>query len=116
MTPEGQALGALCVIDTIPREITAAQLKALEALSRTVASHLEQGRHIADLERLMLAKDAHVEELKEYSQALEEASSRYREESLIDPASRTARIGARASFASRKSTSAPFAKAPHMRC
>lgn len=85
VTPEGQALGTLCVIDTIPREITAAQLTALEALSRTVASHLEQGRHIADLERLMLAKDAHVEELKEYGQALEEASSRYREESLIDP-------------------------------
>jgi diguanylate cyclase (GGDEF)-like protein len=85
VTPEGQALGTLCVIDTIPRDITAAQLTALEALSRTVASHLEQGRHIADLERLMLAKDAHVEELQEYTQALEEASSRYREESLIDP-------------------------------
>ena len=85
VTPEGQALGTLCVIDTIPRDITAAQLTAIEALSRTVASHLEQRRHIADLERLVLAKDAHVEELQEYTQALEEASSRYREESLIDP-------------------------------
>jgi len=85
VTPEGQALGTLCVIDTIPRDITAVQLTALEALSRTVASHLEQQRHIADLERLVLAKDAHVEELKEYSLALEEASSRYREESLVDP-------------------------------
>ena len=85
VTPEGYALGTLCVIDTAPREITAAQLAALEALSRTVASHLEQRRHIADLERLMLAKDAHLEELEEQSQAHEEASTRYREESLIDP-------------------------------
>lgn len=85
VTPEGQALGALCVIDTIPRDITAAQLLALEALSRTVSSHLEQRRHIADLERLMLAKEAQVEELEEYTQALEQASTRYREDSLIDP-------------------------------
>lgn len=85
VTPEGHAIGTLCVIDTAPREITEAQLTALIALSRTVAAHLEQGRHIADLERLMLEKEAHVERLEEQSQALEEASVRYREESLIDP-------------------------------
>lgn len=85
VTPEGQALGTLCVIDTIPRDITVAQLTALEALSRTVASHLEQRRHISELESLMLEKDAKVEELEEYSQALEEASTRYKEASLIDP-------------------------------
>ena len=85
VTPEGHALGTLCVIDTVPREITEDQLTALEALSRTVSAHLEQGRHIADLERLMLEKDAHLEELEEHSQALEAASTKYKEESLIDP-------------------------------
>ncbi|NTV39127.1 MAG: GAF domain-containing protein, partial [Demequinaceae bacterium] len=55
VTPEGHALGTLCVIDSAPREIGAAQLTALEALSRTVASHLEQRRHISELERLILA-------------------------------------------------------------
>ncbi|NYI41661.1 sensor domain-containing diguanylate cyclase [Demequina lutea] len=85
VTPEGHALGTLCVIDTIPRDITAAQLAALEALSRTVASHLEQRRHIADLERLMLEKAAHVDALEQHRLALEEATTRYREESLIDP-------------------------------
>lgn len=85
VTPEGHALGTLCVIDTAPREVTAAQLLALEALARTVASHLEQRRHISDLERLMLERDAHVEKLVDHQQALEAASTRYREESLIDP-------------------------------
>ena len=85
VTPEGYALGALCVIDTVPREITPAQLAALEALSRNVAAHLEQRRHIADIEDLMLKKDAHVEQLEDHQQQLEEDSARFREESLVDP-------------------------------
>ncbi len=85
VTPEGHALGTLCVIDTVAREIAAEQLSALEALSRTVASHLEQRRHIVDLEHLLLETDAHVEELEGHRLALEEASTRYRQESLIDP-------------------------------
>ena len=58
VTPEGYPLGALCVTDTIPREITPTQTAALEALARTVSAHLEQRRHIADLERDLLDKDA----------------------------------------------------------
>jgi GAF domain-containing protein len=51
ISPEGMALGTLCVIDRQPRELTAAQMKALEALSRQVLSLLELKRvsiHLAE--------------------------------------------------------------------
>lgn len=44
INPEGVALGAICVIDSVPREITAEQQGALEALSRQVMAQLELRR------------------------------------------------------------------------
>ncbi len=41
VTPDGQALGALCVMDRTPRTLTAEQRAALRALSRHVISQLE---------------------------------------------------------------------------
>ncbi|MFC3714241.1 diguanylate cyclase [Sphingoaurantiacus capsulatus] len=43
VTSEGQKLGALCVIDTRPRELTAEQAAALTALASRVAHELEAG-------------------------------------------------------------------------
>ncbi|MGF1495503.1 MAG: PAS domain S-box protein [Elainellaceae cyanobacterium] len=40
-SPDGYALGTLCVIDTQPRQLAADQIAALEALSRRVVSQLE---------------------------------------------------------------------------
>lgn len=52
MTPDRQALGTLCVIDRVPRELTDEQQSALEALSRLVVAQLEQGRQRTQLQVL----------------------------------------------------------------
>jgi signal transduction histidine kinase len=41
ITPRGQRIGTLCVIDTIPRDLDAQQTDALMALARTVITQLE---------------------------------------------------------------------------
>ena len=51
LTPEGYALGTLCVIDRVPRELSADQLEALKALSRLVVNELELRRSVGDLSK-----------------------------------------------------------------
>jgi PAS domain-containing protein len=50
-TPEGYELGTLCVIDRVPRELSADQLEALKALSRLVVNELELRRSVGDLSK-----------------------------------------------------------------
>ena len=49
--PDGFALGALCVIDRVPRDLTAVQRDALATLAGQVAVLLEARRQVARLER-----------------------------------------------------------------
>lgn len=48
VTPEGHALGTLCVSDRKPRELTEAQKSALRALARQAAAQIELRRHITE--------------------------------------------------------------------
>jgi GAF domain-containing protein len=50
---DGQALGTLCVIDQKPREITAEQKEALQALSRLVLAQLEFRRNLGLLKEAL---------------------------------------------------------------
>ncbi len=52
--PEGHALGTLCVIDRIPRELTPEQQAALEALARQVVAQLELRRKVSELQRFSM--------------------------------------------------------------
>ena len=46
VTPSGEALGSLCVVDRVERTLTEAQTGALRALSRQVMVQLELRRHV----------------------------------------------------------------------
>ncbi|HAZ43977.1 MAG TPA: hypothetical protein DDW76_16275 [Cyanobacteria bacterium UBA11369] len=48
---DGCALGTLCAIDRIPRDLTPEQIEALQALSRQVVRQIEMRRNIVALER-----------------------------------------------------------------
>ena len=49
LTPDGYALGTLCVVDHVPRTLTHEQKAALRSLSRLVMAQLEMGRMKRDL-------------------------------------------------------------------
>jgi signal transduction histidine kinase len=49
VTGDGYGLGTLCVIDRVPRALSDAQIRALEALSRQLMAHLELRRAMTTL-------------------------------------------------------------------
>jgi PAS domain S-box-containing protein len=61
VSPENAALGALCVMDHVPRVLTEAQEQALQVLARQVMTHLELRRYMHQLveseERLRIVTD-----------------------------------------------------------
>jgi len=71
VTSTGASIGTLCVIDRIPRGLTAGQQEALQALSRLVMAHLELRRLTAGLEdeiEIRRQHEGHLElELKRIS-------------------------------------------------
>ena len=50
VTPDGHAIGMLCVKDTIPRQLSPTQKTALQALGRQVISQLELRRSLSELQ------------------------------------------------------------------
>jgi PAS domain S-box-containing protein len=63
--PSGHALGTLCILDRVPRELSAEQAVALETLSREVVSRLELRRTSAGLERALEAQREQALALRE---------------------------------------------------
>jgi GAF domain-containing protein len=57
LTTNGHALGTLCVVDRVPRELTPEQVEALKALSRQVLAQLELRRNLVRLEQSLKARD-----------------------------------------------------------
>ena len=63
ISQEGYALGTLCVIDRVPRELTPEQKESLKALSRLVVTQMELRRSVADLSRAIRERRMTEEEL-----------------------------------------------------
>src|SRR6201997_1963736 len=72
VTPEGHALGTLCVLDYVPRELSDQQREALRVLSSQAITHIELHKTQADLNRVASAADSTLEALR----ASEEFKSR----------------------------------------
>lgn len=58
ITPKGVPLGTLCAIDRVPREFSAEQQAALEALARSVIRSLELRMTVKTLTRTIAEKEA----------------------------------------------------------
>ncbi|MGH9712802.1 MAG: ATP-binding protein [Candidatus Acidiferrales bacterium] len=65
MSQEGHALGTLCVIDHVPRELSPEQREALKALSRLVVAQLELRRSVTDLSQAVRERRRAETELDE---------------------------------------------------
>jgi signal transduction histidine kinase/DNA-binding response OmpR family regulator/HPt (histidine-containing phosphotransfer) domain-containing protein len=80
ITPDGHALGMLCVNDRIPRELSPEQKAALRALSRQVVAQLELRNSLKELRRNLAERRRAEEELlkaKETAEAATRAKSEF---------------------------------------
>ncbi len=85
MSSSGNALGTLCVIDRVPRELTEDQQTALRALSRQVMAQLDLRRLVRDLESSVRERDTYQSLLEDYQRQLEESLASATARSLTDP-------------------------------
>ena len=69
ITPDGHALGSLCVMDKVPRTLRPQQKQALQTLARHVMTQLELRRHARELHE---TKSDHARLERELQQARSE--------------------------------------------
>ncbi|MCF0054943.1 PAS domain-containing protein [Dyadobacter sp. CY356] len=81
---DGFALGSLCVIDNVPKELSESQKSALKILARQVVNLLKIRKQNKELRQKDERQRAEIEEQKKIRAALAESEARFR--SLIDQA------------------------------
>ena len=84
VTPQGLALGALCVLDRTPRELSRERLEALRTLSRQVMAHLELGRAQAERDRSTEELRGYRWQVEEWQRQIEAANAALEAQALTD--------------------------------
>ncbi len=78
LTPEGEAIGTLSVLDRVPRTFTAGQLESLHVLSQAVMAHLNLRKQQLETERAQGALLDMVTEYRRSEQSIRASEQRYR--------------------------------------
>ncbi len=84
VNPDGDALGTLCVLDQVPRDLTEDQKNALWALSRQVVTQVELRNAVEKLHNNTTQLRNYQVELEEYQRRLELTNARLRTLSVTD--------------------------------
>jgi len=84
VTPAGHALGTVCVVDTVPRELDSRQLDALRALARLAVQLLELRRGNLDAQRQLAERELITRDLLRYQRQLEAQNTELEVEASTD--------------------------------
>jgi GAF domain-containing protein len=73
--PNGHNLGALCVIDRVPRQLSRDQLESLRILSRQVMAQVILGKNLQDLRIALKAREDLEQDIQKLIQDFQEAKA-----------------------------------------
>ena len=84
VAPSGEALGTVCVIDRVPRELPLEKIDAPRALSRQVVAHLELRKALRDLESKHEEQRAYQRQLEDYQREIESINAQLVDQNVTD--------------------------------